>query len=63
MLDRAQIRARFWRMRRVGVPERVRRDAFVDAGLPRGEAHPILLGTTTLPVGRLASGFVQVAIC
>src|SRR5262245_17425822 len=26
-------------MRRVGMPERVRRDAFVDAGFLRGEAH------------------------
>ena len=38
-LNRAQVGARFQQMRRVGVPQRVRRDAFVDAGLPRGEAH------------------------
>jgi hypothetical protein len=38
-LNRAPVGARFQQMRGVGVPERVRRDTFVDAGLSRGEAH------------------------
>ena len=38
-LNRAQVSARFQEMRRVRVPQRVRRHAFVDARLPRGEAH------------------------
>ena len=38
-LNRAQVGARFQQMRRVRVPQRVRRDAFVDPGLPRGQAH------------------------
>jgi hypothetical protein len=32
-LNRAQVRTRFQQMCGIGVPERVRRDAFVDAGL------------------------------
>ena len=38
-LNRAQVGARFQEMRRVRVPQRVRRDAFVDPGLPRARAH------------------------
>ena len=38
-LNRAQIRAGFQQMCRLRVAQRVRCHAFVDAGLPRGEAH------------------------
>ena len=38
-LNRAQVSAGFQEMRRVGVPQRVRCHAFVDARLPRGDAH------------------------
>ena len=38
-LNGAQVSARFQEMRRVRVPQRVRCHAFVDARLPRREAH------------------------
>ena len=38
-LNRPQVGARFEQMRRVRVPQRMRRDALVDPRLPRGQAH------------------------
>ena len=38
-LNRPRVGARFQQMGRVRVPQRMRGDAFVDPGFPRGQAH------------------------